>query len=257
MPDAKTSIVNRVLAALNCEPVADLSDASLASSVAAVKILRVIDDARIDVLARHGWACALEYTRLPPATITNYQPSWPYPWVYLLPAGALRVWEISGERFLWEPRWQVGTTEVDGSDRLIIRVGPKWASQSLDGISWGGPDGYFFGEGWSECPSAEGTIPIVGAAPTPTPTPCAGLLPVCYVRTADWGALDPNLRTAVTWQTAAFAAYSVNGDASRAEKLAAEAEKKIADAIGAEANQEGGQIPLGGSIPLALRNYGR
>lgn len=128
MADAiEVAVLNTALGALGQEPVADLSDGALQSSKAAVKLLRHLETARDVVLARHGWVCALDYGTLSPATLEGYT-NWRYPTVYLLPEGALRVWEIEGVTFTgdescWAPRWQVGTIDAPaGSARKIIRA---------------------------------------------------------------------------------------------------------------------------------------
>jgi hypothetical protein len=122
-PDvAKVSIINTILNLLGQEPVVDLSDAALAQSIAAVKALRVIEDARDTVLARHGWVCALNYPTLTPAVIAGYN-NWRYPTTYLLPGDGVAVWEIEGVcQYDWGPRWQVGTVETDEGSRTVIRA---------------------------------------------------------------------------------------------------------------------------------------
>lgn len=123
--DPKVSIVNVALGQLGQEPVVDLSAASLAASNATVKILRVLDDARDAVLARHGFLCAMEYAELQPSNLAG---SWKYPTVYLLPGGALEVWEIGGFPLtdyystFWRPRWEVGTRDTDQGPQKIIRA---------------------------------------------------------------------------------------------------------------------------------------
>lgn len=252
--DAKTQIVNDALNWLGNEPVTDLSDASLAQSVAAVKVLRVIERARDTVLARHGWTGALEYVTLAPATIANYTPPPAYPSVFLLPADALRVWSIDGQVTLtavwqgWEPRWQVGTTEADGAPRLIVRGAAPVMSPGLDGSGMG----YQFGLGWSSAPSSSD-----GGSSSSTPANGLSGVDVVYVRRADWASLDPNLADAVSMTAAARSCNSITGDAKLAMALDKKAEDKIMIAIGSESAQEGGQYPLAASIPAALRGYAR
>lgn len=122
MSDAlRVRAVNKALNLMGQELVADLSDASLQQSLAATKILRVLDDARDAVLARHGWARALSYVTLQPATLPGYT-NFRYPTLYLLPGNALRVWEIdSCAEPHWLPRWQVGTEEAGDGAVLVIR----------------------------------------------------------------------------------------------------------------------------------------
>jgi hypothetical protein len=65
---------------------------------------------------------------LRPATIANYVPQPNDPKLFLLPPDCLRVWSVEGRATTsalwqgWEPRWEVGTTEADGSTRLILRI---------------------------------------------------------------------------------------------------------------------------------------
>jgi hypothetical protein len=253
--DARTQIVNDALFWLGNEPVPDLSDASLAASVAAVKLLRVIERARDVVLVRHGWTCALEYASLSPAAIANYNPPASYPTVFLLPADALRVWSVEGAATTseiwqgWEPRWQVGTTEADGATRLILRGSAP--------VFWNGLDGaglvYQFGLGWSSAPSSS------DAAAATTTTVAGGLsgVDIAYMRRSDWASLDPHVADAVAMELAARGAFSVTGDRPLAMGLKQQADQATLLAIGAEANHEGGQPPLGASIPAALRSLSR
>ena len=251
--DAKTQIVNDALQWLGNEPVTDLSAASLAQSVAATKLMRAIERSRDAVLSRHGWTCALEYVTLTPATIAGYIAPPAYPSVFLLPADALRVWAIEGNATTsglwqgWEPRWQVGTTEADGSVRLIVRGAAPVTWDGLDGSGMG----YTFGLGWSSAPSSTDagvTAAVTGALDT---------LTLAYVRRADWGALDPNLADAIACDLAGRACLSITGDQSLARNLMKMAADKVSVAIGSESNQEGGQPQLAGSIPQRLRNIAR
>jgi hypothetical protein len=241
----EVNAVNRALFRLGQDPVVDLSDASLDFSNGAVKLLGAMDDARDLTLARHGWACALEYVTLQPATIANYV-NWRYPTVYLLPPDALRVWEIGGtvangnEYQSWLPRWQLGTTEVDGAPRLIIRASADTGgSYLIDGAYWG----------WSSAPASSDGPP---ADPM-----LMGPLYVAYVRRCAWGAMDPHVYEAAYVRLAAIGCFSVTGDARLAQKLEVEAEQKAIAATQMESNSEGGQPPLAPSIPHLLRMHSR
>ena len=123
---AKVNIVNTALFQLGQEPVPDLTDASLTSSVAAVKLLRVIDQARDDILSRQGWLCAMQYVTLSPVIIPGYV-NWKYPVVYQLPGDGLRVWQIAGYplteyySMFWRQRWELGTIDTDMGPLKIIR----------------------------------------------------------------------------------------------------------------------------------------
>lgn len=216
---AEVKIVNTALGLLGQEPVADLSEPALAASMAATKLMRHIDVARDTVLRRHGWTCALEYATLSPAILDGYV-NWRYPTVYLLPANALRTWEIGGITFsgaagslesdCWAPRWQCGTFETDDGARQIIRA-----------------------------QNADETLNIV------------------YIRRCNWAALDSHLADGVAFDLAARGCYDVTGDVARTSQLKKDAEAKVMLAISVGDTQEGGQPPLMGSTPAAIRNSSR
>lgn len=133
---AEVRIINTALASLGQEPVSDLEEASLQTSLAAVKLLRHMQVARDTVLSRHGFTCATTYTTLSPALISGYV-NWRYPTVYQLPGDALRVWEIGGicagghDFGGWEPRWQCGTVE-DNSGGAVQVIRAREADQALN-----------------------------------------------------------------------------------------------------------------------------
>lgn len=225
---AKVKVVNTTLFLLGQEPVTDLTDASLQGSVAAVKILRVLEDAKAEVLCRHGWVCALEYVTLTPAVMAAAKPNWRYPTTFLLPGGALSVWEIEGvRREDWGPRWQVGTVETADSARTVIRAARQEPGQTAFG-NWGG----------------DYSGPV-----------CA--LNVAYVRSCNWQALSRPLANAMAYEAAKRAAYSITGDKALGPSLMKAAEDAVQKAIGADGTQEGGQPPAAPSIPFALRNMSR
>lgn len=122
MDDLRVRVVNTALTALGQDPVEDLLEASLDASMAAVKVLRVLDDARDTVLATHGFFCAMTYGTLQVSIIPD-QSNWKYPYTFLLPADALAVWEIEGTPLTefyspaWCGRWEIGTT--DGPRQFI------------------------------------------------------------------------------------------------------------------------------------------
>lgn len=215
---AEVKTVNTALGLLGQEPVIDLSEPSLQASIAATKLMRCIDDALDTVLRRHGWICALEYVTLSPATIDGYV-NWRYPAVYLLPADALRLWELEGvtptpgapyDPCCWGPRWQAGTVETDSGARQVIR--------GMDAIAQ---------------------------------------INIAYVRRCNWSSLDVNTRDAVAYDLAARGALTVTGMQSVADKMAARAENKLMLAISVGDTQEGGQPPWMASIPAELRNRSR
>ncbi len=225
---AQVAIVNQTLFLLGQEPVSDLNEASLQQSLAATKLMRVIDAARDVTLRRHGWTCALEYATLPPAVIGGYA-NWRYPSVFQLPGDAVRVWEIEGQCLggsswvdelgwhgaaafdgLGGVRWQVGSFETGGGgSRLIIRTN----SQSS--------------------------------------------LNVCYVRRASWGALDANVRDMLAYDLAARGAHSVTGNLALSQGLMKQAEEKALMAVSVDGTQEGGQPPVGYSQTAQIRNMSR
>lgn len=216
---AQVKAVNTALGLLGQEPVTDLSEASLQASIAATKLMRLIDEALDTVLRRHGWICALEYVTLTPVVPPAGYANWRYPTLYNLPANALRVWEIEGVSpapgtdfgaDCWAPRWQAGSQETDSGARLVIRAQNATAQ-----------------------------------------------LNVAYVRRCNWAALDANVRDAIGYELAARGCYSVTGDQAMAAKLAARAENKVMLAISVGDTQEGGQPSWMPSIPAQLRNCSR
>jgi hypothetical protein len=251
----EVNAVNRALFLLGQDPVDDLSDASLQFSAGAVKLLGALGDARDLTLARHGWACALEYVTLQPATIPGYV-NWRYPTVFLLPPDALRVWEIGGtvangnEYQSWLPRWQIGTTEVENEDfpRLIIRASADSGGYYLlDGSYWG----------WSSAPSSASSAAPASPDGNPATPPLLGPLNVAYVRRCAWLAMDPHVYEAAYVRLAAIGCYSVTGDQALARKLELQAEQKAIDATRMEGNAEGGQPPAAPSMPHLLRMRSR
>jgi hypothetical protein len=119
---AQVNVLNRALYLLGQDPVADLSEGSLQGSGAATKLMRLADAAKDVVLRRHGWTCALQYVTLSPAVLAG-DANWRYPTTFLLPADALRVWEVQGLAVGCDPRWQLATIEPDGGGaRIVIRA---------------------------------------------------------------------------------------------------------------------------------------
>jgi hypothetical protein len=219
---SQVDAINTALGFLGKEPVADLTPASLAQSVAATKLMRSIETAKRTVLRRHGWLSALSYVTLLPSPA---QPQWAnfrYPSLFLLPGDCLRVWEIAGDVIAGREvpdqgtRWQVLTIQAaDGTAQTAI------AAASCDG----------------------------DAATTLSD------LNVAYVRNASWASLDDNLADAIAYDAAKRQARSILGSASEAAAIAKEAEAAIAIAISVDGTQEGGQPPLAPSIPQAIRRF--
>lgn len=217
---AQVNVINTALAALGKEPVADLSDASLARSGAATKLLRSIDAARETVLVRHGWLCALQYATLPPARLANAT-NWRYPLAFQVPGASLRVWEVAGDildgrELGHEPRWEFGTVEADAAATKIIRVRKGFEQICCD-------DG--------------------------------GCLNIAYVRLANWASLTPHVADAIGYDCARRQAYSITGDKTLAQALKADAENAVQMAISTDATQQGGQPSLAPSIPRAIRRF--
>lgn len=228
MPDvAQVSMMNRALFQLGNEPVPDLSDASLAQSNAAVKILRIMDDSREVVLHRHGWCCALTYATLSPMATppANFR----YAAAFQCPGDFVRIWEVANPF-------------DDGANVSVVPPGDVYLSPDPD---------FYPEERWqlNTIDTSQGAQSVILTADA------LSSLNICYVRLASWGALDPHLRDAIAFDMAARAGFSVGGvDPGKLEKAA---EAKILAAISVDATQEGGQPPYAPSIPAALRNYSR
>ena len=249
----QTDWMNQALSLLGEEPVVDLSDQSLEQSSAATKLMRYMEIARDLTLARHGWSFALEYPTLPVAEIPNYE-NWRYPTVYLAPEDCVRVWEIAGvvfngEESCWSPRWQLGTTEIEGSPRTIIRASPFVLSGF--GISMGPYDDWI---GWSSLPSSSDPDAQIMDEPN---AGNMGPLNIAYVRRADWGAFPPHVRQAGAAELAAQGAYSVKGKLEAKKSFRDDAEAAAMIAISIDGPTEGNQPPLAPSIPAMLRAYAR
>lgn len=216
----QVDVINTALGFLGKEPVADLSETSLASSVAAVKLMRSIETSRATVLRRHGWLCALEYASLTPAIGPGFC-TWRYPIAFLAPGAALRVWEIAGQladgrEWGGEPRWELGTVETGSDAQIVIRVGRRWGD-------------------WAGC--ADGNLNIA------------------YVRLANWAALDPHVADAIAVDCAWRQCNSITGDKALTAQLQKAKEDAVQMAISVDGTQTGGQPPLASSIPAAIRRF--
>lgn len=215
----KVDVINTALGFLGKEPVADLSEVTLETSVAATKLLRSIEAAREAVLLRHGWLCALQYATLPQAVIPNYS-NWRYPLVYFLPGDALRVWEIAGNILDGRPfafseiPWELGAVQVADAARKVIRVGDNCGLPSADGS-----------------------------------------LNVAYVCRANWQALDGHLCDAIAAETAWRQCVSITGDKAAMTALGKQKEDFVQLAIGKDATQTGGQPAWAPSIPAQIRRF--
>lgn len=225
---ARVAIVNTALFQLGKPPIADLSEASLRQSAAGLMVNRALDTSRETVLRRHGWLCALTYVWLQPATIPNDR-NWKYRGRYELPGGALRVWEVRTpplEPFFEEIDWisfgMLGPPLIEGE---------RWEVNTID---------------------AQGG----GSRLVLRSDICHGL-PVSYVRTANWSALDAHIADAIAWDAASRCAWTVTGDRGVQADLVKAAEGKVLMAISVDGTQEGGQYPVAPSITARIRLISR
>ncbi|HEY1448850.1 MAG TPA: hypothetical protein VGF33_09955 [Caulobacteraceae bacterium] len=247
---AQTEMVNDALIYCGKEPVADLSQTSLGKSIAAQKIMRVIEKARRTVLEANGWAVALEYATILPSVLPNAPFVPRYPTTFLMPGDFVRAWEVEGvpcewdfttstyPQFAWEPRWQIGTTEVNGSSQWFMRAA-RGAGAGLfaDGV------GYALGD-WG------GTYP-------PESNTVAQLNPLVYVRLADWGSMTPTMRDLISRDAARRAGWAITGNMQLAQALKSDYGEALAKAVGPDAMSEGGQPSIMPSLPQRLRDYSR
>lgn len=225
MPNAQVAIVNTALFQVNKAMVPDLSEASLRQNQAAAKIMQVLDVALETVLKRHGWLCALTYATLQPAVIAG-DDNWKYASVYLMPAGALHVWEVrtatfspilteidwnsfEGYPLLPQTSWEIGTIDTDDGAQLVLR-----ANQTSE-------------------------------------------LPISYVRKCSYDALDPHVADAVAFDAASRVGLTITGDKALAQALDAKAERKVLMAISTDAMQQAGQDPLAPSNVAMIRALSR
>lgn len=229
MPDtAQCAIINTALSLMGMPSVADLSEASLRQNAAATKLMANFDNSYSTVLRRHGWLCALTYVCLPAAVIAG-DSNWKYPAKYLLPGGALRVWEVR------DPGPQIPFEEIDWLSFGML--GPPL----IQGVAW---------EVNTIDAEAGASQLVVRSSQT-----CG--LALSYVRRCNFSALDGHVADAVGYDVAARCAWNITGDRGVAKDLAAEAEKKVMLAISVDGTQEGGQAPLAPSITSQIRAMSR
>jgi len=243
---AKTEAVNSALIACGKEMVPDLSDQSLQSSIAARKIVAVLPRAKKTILMKFGWTCALEYTTIQPSVIPNLPPNRRYRTTFLMPGDFLRAWEVQGvpcqwdeankcwPPFTWEPRWQLGTTEVNGSTQKFIRASA-------------GPGLGLIGDDFGSASADLGDYGFPGAIGVQS------LDPLIYVRDADWGSLDITVLDLVAYEAAARASYAITSNLQLQGKLDQYVAKKLLEAVGPDAGSEGGQPGPMPSIPQSIR----
>lgn len=112
----KLDIVKLALAHLGEEGPSSLSDDPPAPKVR--KVLVQYDQALAAALSRHPWLCALEREII--SREEGARGDWKHAYVYLLPAGALRIFDVKdGDDFAWERGTYV---EPEGAVRMCIRT---------------------------------------------------------------------------------------------------------------------------------------
>lgn len=220
---AELSALNDALFLLGQEPVAGVADADLQGSVALVKLLRVVDQARDTALRRHGWTCALRYDVMAPASLADYS-NFRYPTVFKLPGEFLRLWELEGQPCgSWDPdlgwiatwsgygpRWQMGSHE-DGSGSTVKVL----RTSQLDSAN------------------------------------------VVWIKRIGYGAMDAHVLDYFAHELAARGCFSITGDVQKAKELHAQAEEKALMAISVDGTQEGGQPAWAPSRTAAIRAMSR
>lgn len=223
---AQVGAINTALFQVGKAPVVDLSDNSLAQSQAAAKLMSQIEISRDKVLRRHGWLCALTYSCLAPAVIAN-DDNWKYCNRFLLPGGALRVWEV---------RLPTGGSFIDEIDLasfgLVGQVLPSeaWESGTID--------------------TPQGPRMILRANHQ-------DMLALSFTRRASWSALDTHVLDAIAFDCAARCAWNITGDRDLASDLKKEAEAQTLMAISVDSTQEGGQPALAPSNTARIRAISR
>lgn len=226
--DPKLSVVNTALLQFGKTPISDLNQAALQRSTAAQDIVNQLDDARDAILERHGWLCALSYARLDETPIADDE-NWRYRARYLLPAGALRIWEVAVPDFM-RPFF----SEID------------FLTFGLVG------DLRHEGEGWEWS-----TVDIGGASRILIRADIRRHLHVSYVRRANWAAFRRQILDAIALEAARRVAYTVSGDRGREDDLKKKVDDAVQLAISTDGTQQGGQPPIAPSIPARLRMISR
>lgn len=187
---SQLSILSDAMALIGQKAPQDLTPEAL--GVVGKKVYARLDDARQNVLVRSGWIDALSYDTLQPAADLS---NWKFGTCYVLPKGALRVWEI--DALPGALRWTAGTiTDTEGATRRVV-----WTNGS-------------------------------------------GALNLSWVRDAKAEALGPALGKAVAHELAALTCFDVTENLARSDALIKLAAEKLAEAIGVDAMQEGGEDPL-------------
>ncbi len=108
---SKTDLVNLALAHMGEESFDSIALDPPPPKLA--KILGQYEDAVDWVLRRHPWLCTLEYLSL---TLSNQAGNWKFPYIYELPKGSIRVWEVKAAC-----KYSVGTLlDEDGAVRHVL-----------------------------------------------------------------------------------------------------------------------------------------
>ena len=114
MSQGELKIVNGALVQLGEDPVQDI-DADPAPS-RLLKIRPHLQPAIDAVLVKYGWLCALEYHSLEPSA--HVPDNWKFPFHYVLPKGALRLWEVERADGWERGRWK----RDDGATQSVLRA---------------------------------------------------------------------------------------------------------------------------------------
>ena len=113
---AKSKVINAALAHLGEPGYDDIEVAPAPPKLA--KALAQIEFVQDWVLRRHPWVCTLVYASIERA---NRAGNWKYPYVFELPATALRVWEIADSI-----KWVRGSETVGLAEKIVIWTDSAW-----------------------------------------------------------------------------------------------------------------------------------
>lgn len=125
---AKTTVINTALAHLGEPTFDDIEQAPAPSNLA--KALAHVDLARDWALSRHPWLCALVHASIDPAARAG---NWKYPYVFELPATAIRLWEVANAC-----KFMKGSEDVAGAMKVVIwadTAGPLDVAY-VDRLAW-------------------------------------------------------------------------------------------------------------------------
>lgn len=224
---AQVEVINTALDALGKAQVTDLTEADLQQNAAARNLMAQLGPATRAVLTRHGWLCALSYGCIAEAQLPN-DANWKYSHRYLLPAGALRVWEVRTPFFLRQI-WDEIDPITFGEIGPPLRFGDEWEFATID--------------------------TDLGSQALVRSTIC-GTLAMSWTRICSYTAMPAPLRDAIALDAARRSAFNITGQAQMRAAMAAEAEKAVQLAISVDGTQQGGQV-LAPSIPAMIRMISR